>query len=37
MDAIANGSCIITLRNLTAAAIAEAVSIRFTVLKAVNS
>lgn len=37
MDAITNGSCTITLRNLTAGAIAEAVSIRFTVLKAVNA
>jgi len=37
LDAVAAGSCTITLRNLTAGAIAEAVTIRFTILNSVNS
>ena len=37
LDAVAAGSCTITLRNLTAGAIAEAVTIRFTILKSVNA
>lgn len=37
LDAVAAGSCTITLRNLTAGAIAEAVKIRFTILNSVNS
>ena len=36
LDAVAAGSCTITLRNLTAGAIAEAVKIRFSLLKSVN-
>jgi len=37
LDAVAAGSCTITLRNLTAGAIAEVVTIRFTILNSVNS
>jgi len=37
LDAVAAGSCTITLRNLTAGAIAEAVTIRFTILNSVNA
>lgn len=37
LGAVAAGSCTITLRNLTAGAIAEAVTIRFTILNSVNA
>jgi len=37
LDAVAAGSCTITLRNLTAGPIAEAVTIRFTILNSVNA
>jgi len=37
LDAVAAGSCTITLRNLTAGAIAEAVTIRFTILNSVDA
>ena len=37
LDSVNDGSCVITIRNLTAGAIAEAISIRFTILNSVNA